>query len=129
MVQRVIKFYRNWNNKLGGTYFTTIRRNVDRNDKVGDIYNVLISNMQTCKAELVQIYPKDLFINEETEGNSNNPLMNLILRLDTGYTPEDAKSVLHRFKINLEEDDWVLLLFRKLKAEESEKHERSNSRY
>lgn len=112
---KVIKFYRNWNNKLGGIYFTTLRKKDGRSDKPGDIYKVLISDVMACKAELVAIYDKEDFMAND---NPNNPLLNLVLRLDTGYSVEEAHKMYGRFKMNLERDDWVLLLFRKLRQEE-----------
>lgn len=104
---KVVKFSRNWNSKLGGDYFTTIRK-PSSYYKIGDKYQVVVEGQPMGYAELERLFSQVHFVHEGVL----NPLGWAILSLDTGYAGESALKLFESFGVDIQKDGWYLLCFR-----------------
>lgn len=86
-----INFSYNWNNKLAGRYFTTIRL---KNHKynTGSIYSICLKEKHLFRGEIIEI--KELEIDQ---------INNFIAGIDTGYTAEACKEIIKKM---YQQADW-----------------------
>jgi len=108
-----IKFNHNWNNKLDGKVFTTIRKHdtekADYYFKSKDkVFTVMLDNKAYGSAKLIEVYVEDIedLLGLEVGGQA------LLLRLDTGLT--DLSTILELFKKFGVKDKVIILLFEKV---------------
>lgn len=103
----MIRFTKNWNNKLDCDFFTTIRRNSGYHNRfVGREYSVYLKGKEYCRAELIEAIPVPMV------GSAFDPGMRLLLSQDTGATWEEASKILKSKGTSL--NDAVVLLFKRL---------------
>lgn len=106
-MERVVNFCNNWNNKLNGNIFTTIRRYYEDAYKdyyiVGKEFKVNLKRTMTCRAVLID---KD-----------HMPLKKLdyaLVMLDTGFADkQDIEKLFEKFKISMD-TEITLLVFRRV---------------
>jgi hypothetical protein len=80
----ILLFSHNWNNKLGGVYFTTLRLHNPSKYKVGAQFAVKYKkSIMNNPAEVVKV--KEMKLDQLNE---------YICGLDTGYSVEETKKVL-----------------------------------
>lgn len=84
-----INFSQNWNNKLSGKAFTTIRLHNPHKYKLGDNYEVAIKEKPLGTASLVDLKKITLRM-----------LDNFTARLDTGYSANDTIKLLQQMYKN-----------------------------
>jgi hypothetical protein len=104
-----LNFNYNWNNKLSGTFFTTLRMKDDNRFRIGETHTILLNKKPIFTADIVAIRSfllKD--INEFVAG------------LDTGYNAEECRKMIRTMYKN-QNIDWdkrymSLILFRKNKT-------------
>jgi hypothetical protein len=98
----IIKFSHNWNSKLSGDFFTTIR-NADKYSyyqlREGEIFDVVLDGKHFCQALL-----KDVSLKRFEDMTPE------LLVLDTGTT--DYKELFEKFHVK---DICTLLLFQRVK--------------
>jgi len=118
-----IRFSHNWNNKLDGKIFTTIRKHDKEKanyyfDSINKVFTVMLNNKAYSIAKLRGVYVESIsnFWQEENE------LLELLLFLDTGMM--DMDKILELFKKFGVEDKVIVLLFEtqlKLEVESDDK--------
>jgi len=82
-----LKFSKNWNNKLYGNYFTTIRINSDKY-KIGRKFNVFVSNSEIVPFKVVCVQKLVFLFND---------IPQLLMNLDTGLERAAAIEVFKSF--------------------------------
>jgi len=103
-----IKFSKNWGNKLGNKYFTTIRKHTDEKmmyyiESEGKIFDVLLNGKIHSKAKLISCDWQPL-----------NKLPWGLLYLDTGLQePKAVRELFEKFGIRIR-DECLLLTFEKV---------------
>ena len=112
----IIRFAKNWNNKLNCDYFTTIRLGTQEKysyyiNNDGKIFTVMLKNKFYCNAKLIDIISTDL------ESIFNQGLN----WTDAGLSKEDFYKLMKRFygkKPECDDDpsmiDLLVLIFRKV---------------
>ena len=104
---RDIKFSYDWNQKLDGNYFTTIRLQNSDKYRVGIRHRVFLKNKEIGVAEIVDV--KVIVLSN---------LNAFICGLDTGYSVEETKNILRKMYRNADREYFNLVLYRYLKPEE-----------
>lgn len=111
---KAVHFSYNWNNKLSCNYFTTIRRKNPIKYKIGEKYDITYGEGAKLhvkfRAEIVEI--------RNIRFKDINPF---IAGLDTGYSLQETKNILHKMyklKMDFKEDFFSFILFKKLKPEQ-----------
>ena len=105
-----IRFSHNWNSKLDGQVFTTIRKyEPDKYDYYlgyrGQIFTVMLDNHKVGEAKLVDVFIQDYY-----------EIPELLLRLDTGMVDMlKVKQLFNNFGIK-GDDRCIILLFEKVEA-------------
>lgn len=100
-MENKIKFSHNWNNKLGGKFFTTIRKPELFNfyePRVGEIFDVVLNDQIVCKA----------LLKDATLTNIDKITPELLV-IDTGNL--DYRNLFEKFHVF---DACILLLFEKV---------------
>ena len=108
-----IRFVHNWNNKLDGKVFTTIRKyDTEKADYYFEsrakVFTVMLDNKKYGSAKLLDVYVEDI---EDLLG-LEGWLPALLLKLDTGLT--DLCTILELFKKFGVTDKVIILLFEKV---------------
>ena len=78
-----INFSQNWNNKLTGRYFTTLRLKDESRFIIGEAYSILLLRHHITFADIVDI--KHLFLRDINE---------YVAGLDSGYSADEFRSML-----------------------------------
>ena len=78
-----INFSQNWNNKLTGRYFTTLRLKDESRFIIGETYSILLLRHHITFADIVDI--KHLFLRDINE---------YVAGLDSGYSADEFRSML-----------------------------------
>jgi len=109
-----IRFVHNWNNKLDGKVFTTIRKyDTEKADyyfrSKDKVFTVMLDNKPYGSAKLVEVYVEDI---EDLLGLEGWGVPALLLKLDTGLT--DLGTILELFKKFGVKDKVIILLFEKV---------------
>ncbi len=103
-----IKFSYDWNNKLNGTFFTTIRLANVGKYQVGRTHSVFLSK----KKEEILLGKAEIQALHVITINHLNPF---ICGLDTGYTVEEAQKMLRRMYKNADKEWFNLILYKYIK--------------
>lgn len=88
-----VKFQENWNKKLYGKYFTTIRKENYCLNK-GDIVDIVLKGVPVASAKVIEC--DVLFFHE---------LGHVMVMCDTGYSYADSLELFYRFGINVQSFD------------------------
>ncbi len=100
-----ISFTYNWNNKLAGKFFTTLRLKNDSKYFIGETYSIYLKKKLIFYAEIVTIKHFHLSdINDYVAG------------LDTGYSTQECRNIIKTMYKNIDWDKRLLslILLRKL---------------
>jgi uncharacterized protein YqfB (UPF0267 family) len=105
-----IVFSYNWNNKLAGIYFTSLRLRNDQKYILGKTYEICIRKKKQdiffCYATLMDL--RNLKLPEINQ---------FIAGIDTGYSTDECRNIIKTMyknsKINWDKQQMALLLFRK----------------
>ena len=84
-----VKFQENWNKKLYGKYFTTIRQE-DYYLKKGDIVDIVLKGKAVSSAKVIEC--DVLFFHE---------LGHVMIQCDTGYNYAESLELFYKFGINV----------------------------
>lgn len=111
-----VNFSTNWNNKLSGTFFTTLRMKDEDRWQPGMIKKIFLQKKFLFCAEIIDI--RHIWFDE---------INNFVAGLDTGYNAEQCQGIIRTMYKN-KEVDWQkrklsLILFRKLKNQHEMKSE------
>ena len=82
-MRKEINFSQNWNNKLTGRYFTTLRLKDESRFIIGETYSILLLRHHITFADIVDI--KHLFLRDINE---------YVAGLDSGYSADEFRSML-----------------------------------
>lgn len=115
-----IKFSHNWNNKLNGFVFTTIRKwEAEKADyyfrNKGQVFTVLLNAKVFGSARLLEVYVESI---EDLLGLEGWSVPALLLKLDTGLT--DLSTILDLFRKFGVTDKIIILLFERAYSDKFE---------
>jgi len=108
MMRNEINFNYNWNNKLAGKFFTTLRLKDETRFHIGETYAIMLKGKHVFDADIADIrhfYLKDI--------------NNFVAGLDTGYDAVECRKIIttmyKKSNINWDTRLLSLILFKKLK--------------
>ncbi len=91
----VIAFSQNWNNKLNGQVFTTLRLRNDKKYYAGNRIEILLKGQSKGKAVVLEV--KNILLEQ---------INNYIAGIDTGLTAENCKIMIRQMYKNNPTIDW-----------------------
>ncbi len=102
-----INFNYNWNNKLTGQGFTTLRLRDESRFHPGEVYSIMLKGAHLFDAEIIDV--RHYFLHQINE---------YVARLDTGYSAAVCRDMIKRMypKVDWEKRQLSLVLFSKLKS-------------
>lgn len=104
----IIRFSHNWNKKLDGNIFTTIRKYDEKkfeyyNSLLGHVFVVKLNNVWYSEAKLLACYIEKF-----------SDVSTILLRLDTGISDiTNITNLFEKFRIGLQ-DKVIILLFERI---------------
>jgi hypothetical protein len=99
MAVKEIRFSQNWNNKLNGEYFTTIRRYNPEKYAVGEVYHITMKTKTRWFTDFGNAVAVDV---KKIMGRDFNEF---ICGLDTGYSVKDTKVIFRRMYGDIDVDN------------------------